>query len=110
VILDINTRPWKWITLPVVAGFNLPYAAYADAVGASYSPGESTASRWVFLEDYAQLLTGGHEDVLSRSEWVSIVSGEFDKTVAGVYDPADPEPTYSMLQSTFQEREYYCSC
>jgi D-aspartate ligase len=31
-LLDINTRPWPWIHLPVACGVNLPYAAYLDAL------------------------------------------------------------------------------
>ncbi|MEZ3114944.1 carboxylate--amine ligase [Halobaculum sp. MBLA0147] len=32
VLLDVNTRPWKWVSAPVEAGANLPAAAYCDAV------------------------------------------------------------------------------
>jgi D-aspartate ligase len=31
-LLDINTRPWPWIHLPVACGVNLPYAAYLDTL------------------------------------------------------------------------------
>jgi predicted ATP-grasp superfamily ATP-dependent carboligase len=36
--LDVNTRPWKWIDLPVRAGADLPGAAYADTIGDRFDP------------------------------------------------------------------------
>jgi predicted ATP-grasp superfamily ATP-dependent carboligase len=40
VLLDVNTRPWKWIGMPVAAGANLPMAAYADAVDEGVAVGD----------------------------------------------------------------------
>ena len=33
LLLDVNTRPWKWVGLPVAAGVDLPLLAHRDAVG-----------------------------------------------------------------------------
>ncbi|MCL7417750.1 MAG: carboxylate--amine ligase, partial [Halalkalicoccus sp.] len=115
VLLDINTRPWKWIGLPVFAGANLPMAAYADATGAAYEPTEPSDARWVYLPDYLELLATDTSfgDVLTEAQWTALVSGEFeadDELTTGVYSPSDPGPTYDAIRTKFGSVEYYCSC
>ena len=115
VLLDVNTRPWKWIGLPVAAGLNLPYAAYADAVEAEYSPDGPRDRRWVFLADYLTRLAteDGFADVLSDEEWLAVLGGDVQGeagVVTGVYDPADPEPARQLLRTELGTREYYCAC
>lgn len=126
VLLDVNTRPWKWIGLPIAAGADLPVAAYADAVGEpdavdavddsdpAGEPGAVTDARWVYLRDYLALLTG-HEvrDELGRADWLSLVSGAFERETTlttAVYSPSDPGPSYQLLTTEFSDREYYCAC
>jgi len=115
VLLDINTRPWKWVSLPVSVGADLPYAAYADAVGKVFDPPEPGDGRWVYLRDYMTLL-GSDEpfwDVLDTADWVSLVSGAFEDggdLTTGVYRPSDPAPTAQLLDTEFTDRDYYCSC
>ncbi len=115
VLLDVNTRPWKWIGLPVAAGLNLPYAAYADAVGAEYEPREARNPRWVFLADYLTRLAtdGGFADVLADEEWLALLRGAVRGdagVVTGVYDPGDPGPARQLLRTELGTREYYCAC
>lgn len=115
VLLDVNTRPWKWISLPVAAGANLPYAAYAEAVGVDYDPREPGDARWVYLRDYLNLLAGDGAfwDVLSESDWADLISGAFEDVgdlTTAVYRPSDPAPAAKLIESEFREEEYYCSC
>jgi D-aspartate ligase len=115
LLLDVNTRPWKWVGLPVAAGRNLPMAAYADATGAEYDPPADPRDdlRWVYLPDYVErLATGEGPDVLSRQEWTALAAGAGPGSgvVAGVFDPADPGPTHQVLQTKLGTREYYCAC
>jgi predicted ATP-grasp superfamily ATP-dependent carboligase len=115
VLLDINTRPWKWIDLPVTAGANLPMAAYTAVTDADYESDGIRDATWVYLPDYLELLAteDGFADVLDPSHWRSFVSGEFearDDLATGVYRPSDPEPTYQILRNKFGSRDYYCSC
>ena len=115
VLLDVNTRPWKWIGLPVAAGADLPGAAYADAVGEQYDPEPTRAATWVFLRDYLSLLAaeGRSVDRLDGAQWTALVSGAFvdDPALAtGVYRPDDPGPTRRLLDAEFGERAYYCAC
>lgn len=115
LLLDVNTRPWKWIDLPVTAGANLPFAAYAEATEATYQSEGVEDARWVYLPDYVELLAtdDGFRDRLTRADWRALLGGTFqqdgDLTTA-VYRPSDPDPTYQVLQTTLGVREYYCAC
>ncbi len=113
VLLDVNTRPWKWIGLPVAAGVDLPYAAYADAVGESYEPAPATDATWVYLRDYLARLADGAPDRLTEAQWTALVAGAVDDDqtlTTGVYSPADPGPGYRLLRTEFGETDYYCAC
>ena len=115
VLLDVNTRPWKWISMPVEAGANLPYAAYADAVGLEYEWDEPGEARWLSLSDYLSLLATepSVRDVLSDDEWTALLSGEFESTrglTTAVYRPSDPGPALQVLETEFGGPDYYCSC
>jgi len=114
VLLDVNTRPWKWIAMPVAAGANLPLAAYRDAVGVDdgdRSPDPDRADvRWLSTRDYLASLTAGVPDLLSEADWRSLAAGGDPDLVPAVYDPADPGPIARLLRTEFGDEEYYCSC
>ncbi|SFR67601.1 carboxylate--amine ligase [Halogeometricum limi] len=122
VLLDVNTRPWKWIGLPVAAGVDLPGLAYVDALGdgapasvvESVESVEPVADRWVSLRDYLAELAGSPTmpDVVSRAEWTALAAGVPGDAgvVAAVFDPADPGPTARLLETEFGDADYYCSC
>jgi len=114
LLLDINTRPWKWLSMPVAAGANLPMAAYASVTDVTYESSGVHDTRWVFLPDYLELLaTADSPDRLDPADWHALVSGRFEDEsdlTTGVYRPSDPEPTYQVLQTVLGSREYYCAC
>ncbi|MFC5277772.1 carboxylate--amine ligase [Halorubrum rubrum] len=118
LLLDVNTRPWKWISLPVAAGANLPMAAYAAVTDAAYEPAVTESSepnRWVYLRDYLSLLAGDDAfwDQLSGDDWRRLVAGSFEREgdlTTGVYRPTDPGPAAKLFETAFLDREYYCSC
>ncbi|TKX65410.1 carboxylate--amine ligase, partial [Halorubrum sp. GN11GM_10-3_MGM] len=115
LLLDVNTRPWKWISMPVAAGANLPMAAYAAVTDASYESDGVEPTRWVYLRDYLSLLAGDDAfwDQLSAADWRRLVSGAFEREgdlTTGVYRPADPGPAAKLFETEFVDREYYCSC
>ncbi|ELZ57407.1 MULTISPECIES: ATP-grasp protein [Halorubrum] len=115
LLLDVNTRPWKWISMPVAAGANLPMAAYAAVTDATYESDGVEPTRWVYLRDYLSLLAGDDAfwDQLSAADWRRLVSGDFEREgdlTTGVYRPSDPEPAAKLFETEFVDREYYCSC
>ena len=118
LLLDVNTRPWKWISLPVAAGANLPMAAYAAVTDAEYESTGTEPARWVYLRDYLSLLADGAlADRLENADWRRLASGAFEagggagrRLTTGAYRPTDPAPTAKLLETEFVDREYYCSC
>jgi D-aspartate ligase len=116
LLVDINTRPWKWIGLPVQAGADLPAAAYADAVGEGFDATGtvSTDTRWVYLRDYVALLTEhAVPDRLGAPEWTAVLSGDVEREgdlTTAVYRPSDPGQMRQLLETEFGDGEYYCAC
>ena len=115
LLLDVNTRPWKWISLPVAAGANLPMAAYAAVTDAEYESTGVEPTRWVYLRDYLALLAGDDAfwDRLSAADWRRLVAGDFEREgtlTTGVYRPSDPGPAAKLFETEFVDRDYYCAC
>jgi len=115
LLLDVNTRPWKWISMPVAAGANLPMAAYAAVTDAAYESDGTEPTRWVYLRDYLSLSAGDDAfwDQLSAADWRRLVSGAFEREgdlTTGVYRPTDPGPAAKLFETAFVDRDYYCSC
>ncbi len=117
-LLDINTRVWKWIGLPIRAGIDLPWLAYADAVyGQVEAAGrQQDEIRWVYLKDYVALRRaqlGSAETTLTRQEWNELISGRAGSNssiVDAVLSSDDPEPFALLMESLFEKRQYYCAC
>jgi D-aspartate ligase len=117
-LLDINTRVWKWIGLPIRAGIDLPWLAYADAVcgNVEAAPRQRDGLRWVYLKDYIALRrerAGVDETTLARQDWLDLIAGGDDSegaVVDAVLSRDDPEPFVRMIESLFTNRQYYCAC
>jgi predicted ATP-grasp superfamily ATP-dependent carboligase len=117
-LLDINTRVWKWIGLPISAGVDLPWLAYADAVGEQAEPivRQREPLRWVYLKDYVALRSRRgvtQESRLAESEWLDLIAGRTESgagIVTAVLSSDDPKPAVRMIESLFEERQYYCAC
>ncbi|MDP3713870.1 MAG: hypothetical protein Q8R60_15445 [Mycobacteriales bacterium] len=116
LLLDVNTRAWKWIGLPVAAGVDLPLLAWSDAVGRTFDAGPQVdGTRWVFLRDYVRLVharaaTVPHEAV-TKDEWTALMAGRATGLVDGIHDPDDPEPAYDALWSELSGGSgYTCAC
>jgi predicted ATP-grasp superfamily ATP-dependent carboligase len=114
-LLDINTRVWKWIGLPISAGIDLPWLAYADAAfGDVEAPRQRDGLRWVYLKDYIALrrqTPGVQETTLTRQNWLDLMAGaENSQIVDAVFSNDDPEPFVQMIESLFAKTQYYCAC
>ena len=117
-LLDINTRVWKWIGLPIQAGVDLPWLAYADAVNGGVEPAgrQLNGLRWVYLKDYIALRrnrAGAPDATLSRKDWLDLIAGQpadESKIVSAVLAGDDPEPSVRMIESLFEASQYYCAC
>jgi len=115
-LLDINTRPWKWVGLPIASGVDLPWLIYREALGL---PRETVQRRsdqmWVSVKDYVPLRASGEAmqpvDPISKEQWLDIIAGrQGDGIVDAILDPNDPEPFYRTLQGVFGVQRYSCPC
>ena len=118
-LLDLNTRVWKWIGLPIRCGVDLPWLAYADAVGepVPQSGPHTDGLQWVHVRDYVNLLrqdpTAAHGHTLSEDALLSLVDGSFENggpVTDAVLSPSDPLPFVRLLQSELSRSRYYCAC
>lgn len=114
-LLDVNTRVWKWIGLPIAAGVDLPWLAYTDAMGTPVHAGQPRDDLiWTYAKDYLTLRLAGYGQNSSvffpEEAWAEILTGQGTRWIDAVIDPSDPDPAARMLQSTVQSRRYYCAC
>lgn len=117
-LLDINTRVWKWIGLPMRAGIDLPWLAYADAVFGNVKAAgrQRDGLRWVYLKDYVALRrerAGVAATTLTRQDWLDLIARRAEtegEIVDAVLSSDDPEPFVQMIESLFTKRQYYCAC
>lgn len=116
LLLDVNTRAWKWVGLPVAAGVDLPLLAYRDAIGEPYDSGpQRDGVRWTFLRDYLPLVRAGAatvpEEQVTKDEWTALLAGRPSDLVDAVHDPDDPEPAYDVLWGELTGGlGYRCAC
>ncbi|MCW2614698.1 MAG: putative ATP-grasp enzyme-like protein [Frankiales bacterium] len=116
LLLDVNTRAWKWVGLPVAAGVDLPLLAYRDAVGEPFDSGhQRDGTRWTFLRDYLPLVRAGAATVpeaqVTKAEWTALLAGTPSELVDAVHDPDDPEPGYDVLWDGLTGGlGYRCAC
>jgi len=117
-LLDINTRVWKWIGLPIAAGVDLPWLAYATTIGQRVEPAapRPDALTWVYLKDYMALRRSGSAvraaDSLTEAQWLALITGQARAAgvVEAVLDPDDPRPFYQLLQTEMEGARYFCAC
>ncbi len=127
-LLDVNTRVWKWIGLPIAAGVDLPWLAYATTIG-PLTVGPLTVGQrvepvaprpdaltWVYLKDYMALRRSGGaaraDDSLSEAQWLALITGRAREAgvVEAVLDSDDPRPFYQLLQTEMEGSRYFCAC
>ena len=117
-LLDINTRAWKWIGLPIRAGVDLIWLAYSDAInGKVESAGRQIdGMKWVWLKDYVQLRKlqpGKPEATLTDQDWFDLLTGQGDTShsiVPAVFSNDDPAPFEQVIKSLTEQKQYYCAC
>lgn len=117
-LLDINTRVWKWIGLPIHAGIDLPYLAYTDAVNGQVEAAgqQRDGIRWTYLKDYIALRrerAGAVEATLAHEDWITLIANNTDaasNVIDAILSSDDPAPFARLIESLFEQRQYYCAC
>lgn len=114
-LLDINTRVWKWIGLPIAAGVDLPWLAYSDITG---RPATVEQVRheivWTYAKDYIALRLAGlgkeTAQYIPEHTWANLMAGKAEHLIDAVIDVDDPLPAAVMLHNTINARSYFCAC
>lgn len=114
-LLDVNTRVWKWIGLPIAAGVDLPWLAYADATGVpEIAPRAREGIVWTYAKDYIALRLAGKgretAGYLAEDVWAALFAGDTRDVVDAVIDPDDPAPAARMMANLFNPSPYFCAC
>lgn len=93
-LLDVNARLWSWHGLASAAGLDLPYIAFADAVGRTPAHGAVRHGvKWVRLvtdvRAAAQAIRGG---TMSIRQYLTSLRGT---TAFSVFSLSDPLPSFT---------------
>jgi len=90
-LLDVNARLWAWHSLAIAAGFDLPYMAYAGAVGQSLPCGTLREGvKWVrFSTDVRAAAQEIRAGTLSLGQYLNSLQGS---TAFSICSPFDPVP------------------
>jgi D-aspartate ligase len=116
-LLDINTRTWKWIGLPIHSGIDLPFLAYQEAVGQEVEAAlkQRDQVKWVYMKDYLKLKEEqagvSPKAHLTDDELTQVVQGSLPAPylVDAVYDQEDPQPGVRLLKNIYSQG-YVCPC
>jgi len=88
-LLEVNPRIWGWHTIAIHAGLDLPYLAYADAIGQEVTVGPLREDvKWVRLVTdvptaFSELLSGR----LTVRDYLASISGATTFAVLSLSDP-----------------------
>ncbi len=94
-LLEINPRTWKWHSIALLSGLNLPYLLYCDMNGESYSEDLDTSkklSSGKWIDEYTDLYVSMKEMILrnmTRREYVTTLTGS---KISGSVSSDDPLP------------------
>jgi len=90
-LLEVNARLWGWHSLAVAAGLDLPYVAFADALGKNPSLGTPRkGTKWVrLLTDGRSAVQGIRAGTLSVRQYLASLRGV---TAFAVFSISDPVP------------------
>jgi D-aspartate ligase len=88
-LLEVNARIWGWHTITIRAGLDLPYLAYADAVGKDVTVGAVREGvKWVRLvTDVPTALLEILAGRLTVRQYLASMSGEIEFAVLSLRDP-----------------------
>lgn len=90
-LLEVNARLWAWHGLAVAAGLDLPYMAFADALGQNLAIGTMRpGAKWVrLLTDVRAAAQGIFSGTLSIRQYLNSLRGT---RAFAVFSPSDPMP------------------
>lgn len=90
-LLEVNARLWAWLSLAIAAGLDLPYIAFADALGQNPSIGAiRDGTTWIrFLTDVRAAVQAIRSGKLRIWQYLTSLR---NTTAFAVFSPSDPIP------------------
>jgi D-aspartate ligase len=87
--LEVNPRIWGWHTIAIRAGVDLPYLAYAEAIGNAIAPGPFREGvKWVrMITDLPTVATEIWHRRLTFGEYIRSIRGRKEFAVFALDDP-----------------------
>ena len=88
-LLEVNPRIWGWHTIAIRAGLDLPYLAYADAIGKELLVGSAREGvKWVRLvTDIPTVVSEVLAGRLTIRQYLASMSGDVEFAVFSFSDP-----------------------
>jgi D-aspartate ligase len=88
-LLEVNPRIWGWHTIAIRAGLDLPYLAYADAIGEQVQAGSAREGvKWVrLLTDIPTVISEVLSGRLTMRQYLTSMSGDIEFAVLSIKDP-----------------------
>jgi predicted ATP-grasp superfamily ATP-dependent carboligase len=109
-LLEVNPRLWGWHSIALRAGLELPYLAYADALGQDHGewiPENGERVKWIrLLTDVptaAVEIAGGR---LSLRDYLTSLSGDVEWAVLSLDDPLPFIVDLALLPYYFKHRGF----
>lgn len=94
-LLEINPRTWKWHSIALLSGLNLPYLLYCDTNGESYSEDlapSKTMSGGKWIDEYTDLYVSMKEMLLRNMTLRQYITTLTGNKVFGSLSSDDPLP------------------
>ncbi len=90
-LLDINVRPWGWLTLCIACGLDFPFIQYCDVLGqAPVAVSPNYGYKWVrLLTDIPAGIQEARAGITTPGDYLRSFGGT---TVFSVFDVRDPLP------------------
>lgn len=88
-LLEVNPRIWGWHTITIRAGLDLPYLAYANAIGETVPVGSVREGvKWVrFMTDIPTVVSEILSGRLTVQQYLASMSGNIEFAVLSFSDP-----------------------
>jgi predicted ATP-grasp superfamily ATP-dependent carboligase len=115
-LIDVNPRPWKWVGLPIHAGLDLPWLAYADALGLPSGPRpEDTRPalgvRWTSIHDLTALTATTGRTLVEDAAWQALLQGRANgRMVDATFDADDVLPFVRAMENAHGPSAKACPC
>jgi predicted ATP-grasp superfamily ATP-dependent carboligase len=96
-LLEINPRSWKWHTLAIKAGVDLPFMVYLDLIGREPAPSVRGCLNVKWIELISDFYIAVGEMMKGKLSWPEYLDSFKGKCEFAIASRDDPKPFLSYL-------------